>query len=135
MKPDHHPQICQRFSLDEIRSATQNFSESLVIGRGGFGKVYKGYINDGLLVAIKPSNSISYHATPQFQAEVEMLSKVRHSNVVSLIGYGNEGNEMALVYEYMPHGTLDDHFHKAAAPVATTQDMHRGCTWTRLPSH
>ncbi|KAJ9552207.1 hypothetical protein OSB04_016252 [Centaurea solstitialis] len=109
-------QLCRRFSLDEIRSATQNFDDSLVVGRGGFGKVYKGFIKkDGsntVVVAIKISNSMSSQGAPEFQTEVEMLSKIRHCNLVSLIGYCYEGKEMALVYEYMPQGALEDHLYK-----------------------
>ncbi|KAJ9552213.1 LOW QUALITY PROTEIN: hypothetical protein OSB04_016258 [Centaurea solstitialis] len=97
-------QLCRRFSLDEIRSATQNFDEAMVVGHGGFGKVYKGFIkkDDGsntVVVAIKVSNSMSSQGAPEFQAEVEMLSKIRHCNLVSLIGYCYDGKEMALVYE------------------------------------
>ncbi|KAJ9552203.1 hypothetical protein OSB04_016248 [Centaurea solstitialis] len=113
-------QVCRRFSLDEIRSATQNFDDSLVVGRGGFGKVYKGSIMDSsnTVVAIKISNSMSNQGTLEFQAEVKMLSKIRHCNLVSLIGYSYEGKEMALVYEYMPQGTLEDHLYKDGSPLS-----------------
>ncbi|KAJ9550872.1 hypothetical protein OSB04_014917 [Centaurea solstitialis] len=116
-------QLCRRFSLDEIRSATQNFDDSLVVGRGGFGKVYKGSIKDGpnTVVAVKISNSMSNEGALQFQAEVEMLSKIRHCNLVSLIGYSYEGKEMALVYEYMPQGTLEDHLHKDGSRLSWLQ--------------
>ncbi|KAJ9552204.1 hypothetical protein OSB04_016249 [Centaurea solstitialis] len=116
-------QLCRRFSLHDIISATQNFLN--VIGRGGFGKVYKGFIekDDGsyTIVAIKKSNSMSSQGVPEFQAEVEMLSKIRHCNLVSLIGYCYEGTEMALVYEYMPQGTLEDHLHKDGSPLSWLQ--------------
>ncbi|PWA98021.1 Concanavalin A-like lectin/glucanase, subgroup [Artemisia annua] len=113
-------QICNHFSLDEIRSATKDFSEAFVVGRGGFGKVYKGCFKDtsSMVVAIKRLNSTSSQGAPEFRAEIEMLSKLRHCNLVSLIGYCNEGTEMALVYEYMPHGTLGDHIHKAGSPLS-----------------
>ncbi|KAJ9550873.1 hypothetical protein OSB04_014918 [Centaurea solstitialis] len=114
--------LCRRFSLDEIRSVTRNFNK--VIGRGGFGKVYKGSIKDGsntVVVAIKILNSMSNQGALEFQAEVEMLSKIRHCNLVSLIGYSYEGKEMALVYEYMPQGTLDDHLHKDGSPLSWLQ--------------
>nr|GEY54955.1 protein kinase-like domain-containing protein [Tanacetum cinerariifolium] len=77
--------ICQRFSLEEIRSATQNFNEALVIGRGGFGIVYKGNTNNGsaIVVAIKRLHSSSNQGSPEFQAEVEMLSKIRHFKIES----------------------------------------------------
>ncbi|KAJ9552205.1 hypothetical protein OSB04_016250 [Centaurea solstitialis] len=116
-------QICQCFSHDQIVSATQNFDEALILGQGGFGKVYKGMIKDysNTFVAIKRSNSMSNQGALQFRAEVEMLSRIRHCNLVSLIGYCNEGTEMALVYEYMPEGTLADHLHKPGVALSWLQ--------------
>ncbi|KAJ0609865.1 putative protein kinase RLK-Pelle-CrRLK1L-1 family [Helianthus annuus] len=115
-------QRCRHFSLVEILSAIQICNEA-AIGRGGFGEVFKGYLNDGptTVVAIKRSKSTSNKLTPQLWSEVETLSTVRHSNLVSLIGYCNEGTEMALVYEYMPNGTLEDHLHKNGAPLSWLQ--------------
>ncbi|PWA78520.1 serine-threonine/tyrosine-protein kinase catalytic domain-containing protein [Artemisia annua] len=108
-------QICQQFTLDVIRLATLNFSEGMVIGRGGFGKVYKGHFDprSDVAVAIKRLHSMSNQGAPEFRAELEMLSKLRHCNLVSLIGFCSEGTEMALVYDYMPHGTLEDHLYKS----------------------
>lgn len=119
--------VCQSFSLDEIRMATQNFNETLVIGRGGFGKVYKGHTNHGsdTVVAIKRLHYLSDQGAPEFRAEVEMLSKIRHCNLVSLIGYCNEGVEMALVYEYMPHGNLERYLHKAAGGAPSISWLQR----------
>ncbi|PWA78823.1 protein kinase-like domain, Concanavalin A-like lectin/glucanase domain protein [Artemisia annua] len=108
-------QPCRQLTFYEIQLATENFDESLVIGRGGFGKVYKGTINIGAnvksTVAIKRLDSTSNQGASEFWAEVKMLSKLRHCNLVSLIGYCNDGQEMILVYEYMPLGTLEDHLH------------------------
>ncbi|KAM0062217.1 putative protein kinase RLK-Pelle-CrRLK1L-1 family [Helianthus debilis subsp. tardiflorus] len=98
------PQCCQ-LTFSEIQAATNNFDESLVVGHGGFGKVYRGTITYGesvLDVAIKRLESTSGQGAAEFWAEVEMLSKLRHCNLVSLIGYCNEGKEFILVYEYMP---------------------------------
>nr|GEY76366.1 serine-threonine/tyrosine-protein kinase catalytic domain-containing protein [Tanacetum cinerariifolium] len=108
-------QPCRQFTFSEIQLATKNFDESLVIGRGDFGKVYKGKIihgAGGLTVAIKRLESTSNQGAVEFQAEVEMLTKLRHCHLVSLIGYCKDGQEMILVYEYMPRGTLEDHLHK-----------------------
>ncbi|WOG93240.1 hypothetical protein DCAR_0312521 [Daucus carota subsp. sativus] len=104
------------FSLKEIRLATHNFDGDLVLGRGGFGKVYKGQLNDGAMtiVAVKRLNSKSRQGAREFWTEIEMLSNFRHSHLVSLIGYCNEDQEMILVYEYMPHGTLSDHLYKSS---------------------
>ncbi|KAL7607106.1 hypothetical protein Lser_V15G20198 [Lactuca serriola] len=107
MLPD---QTCQRFTLSEIQSATQNFDEALVIGRGGFGKVYKcSKIGSMSNVAVKRLHSMSLQGANEFEAEVQVLSKLRHGNLLSLIGYCNEEKEMVLVYEFMPNGTLEDH--------------------------
>ncbi|KAJ0698016.1 putative protein kinase RLK-Pelle-CrRLK1L-1 family [Helianthus annuus] len=116
----YSPQTCRQFTFSEIELATQNFDESLVIGRGGFGKVYRGTITCGevlLDAAIKRLESTSNQGAVEFWAEVEMLSKLRHCHLVSLIGYCNEEQEMILVYEYMSNGTLADRLHKRRASL------------------
>ncbi|GFS30492.1 malectin/receptor-like protein kinase family protein [Actinidia rufa] len=106
-------ETCQRFSLSEILSATNNFDDTLTIGCGGFGNVYKGFINEGTTtVAIKRLNSKSNQGAHEFWTEVNMLSEVRQTHLVTLIGYCDECQEMILVYEYMAHGTLADHIYK-----------------------
>ncbi|KAG8384590.1 hypothetical protein BUALT_Bualt04G0133700 [Buddleja alternifolia] len=107
--------LCRRFSLAEIQLATRNFSDALLIGRGGFGKVYKGLIDNGRdTVAIKRLKSNSNQGAHEFLTEIETLSELRHVNLVSLIGYCNEQGAMILVYEYMACGTLADHLYKLA---------------------
>ncbi|KAL3523571.1 hypothetical protein ACH5RR_016405 [Cinchona calisaya] len=102
-----------RFSLAEIRSVTQNFSDVFVIGRGGFGKVYKGFLRSiSKDVAIKRLSFFSRQGAREFWTEIETLSKLRHIHLVSLLGYCNESQEMILVYEYMPNGTLADNLYK-----------------------
>ncbi|XP_074289624.1 receptor-like protein kinase FERONIA [Silene latifolia] len=104
--------LCQRFSLTQIRVATRDFDQNLIIGRGGFGKVYKGCIDGGAThVAVKRLNPTSKQGEQEFLTEIEMLSKLRHKHLVSLIGYCDEKGEMILIYEYMPRGTLRDHLH------------------------
>eukprot|EP01018_Ginkgo_biloba_P031130 Gb_23414 [translate_table: standard] len=106
----------RRFTFAEIRIATNGFDESLVIGIGGFGKVYKGEIEDATLVAIKRANPQSEQGLNEFETEIELLSKLRHRHLVSLIGYCDEQNEMILVYEYMANGTLRSHLFGSDLP-------------------
>ncbi|KAK4477562.1 hypothetical protein RD792_016794 [Penstemon davidsonii] len=117
---------CRRFSLVEIRSATQNFSNAFLIGKGGFGIVYKGLIDNGReTVAIKKLKPSSRQGKREFWTEIETLSELRHNNLVSLIGYCNEYREMILVYDYMTCGTLADHLYK----YSRDSDKDFSLTW------
>ncbi|XP_023737118.1 proline-rich receptor-like protein kinase PERK8 [Lactuca sativa] len=114
-------QACRLFEFAEILLATNNFAESLVIGRGGFGKVYKGNIITGSSIsvaAIKRLDPMSSQGASEFWAEVQMLSNYHHPHLASLFGYCNYEKEMILVYEYMPNGTLEDHLHKLGTPLS-----------------
>ncbi|PHT49161.1 Receptor-like protein kinase THESEUS 1 [Capsicum baccatum] len=104
------------FAFSEIREATKDFDESLVIGVGGFGKVYKGVLENGVMVAVKRGNGKSQQGLVEFRTEIEMLSKLRHRHLVSLIGYCEELNEMILVYEFMAGGPLRKHLYGSDLP-------------------
>ncbi|XP_072992987.1 receptor-like kinase TMK3 [Typha latifolia] len=98
-------------SVQVLRNATREFSQENVLGRGGFGVVYKGDLHDGTIIAVKRMEAgvVSSKATDEFQAEIDILTKVRHRNLVSILGYSIEGNEKLLVYEYMDQGALSKH--------------------------
>ncbi|EHA8589450.1 Receptor-like protein kinase HERK 1 [Cocos nucifera] len=117
----------RRFTIAEIRAATNNFDESLVIGNGGFGKVYKGELEEGNLAAIKRGHPQSEQGLKEFETEIEMLSKLRHRHLVSMIGYCDEQNEMILVYEYMANGTLRSHLFGSDLPPLTWKQRLDAC--------
>ncbi|KAI5659865.1 hypothetical protein M9H77_28658 [Catharanthus roseus] len=103
-------------AFSEISESTRDFDESLVIGVGGFGKVYKGILENGMTVAVKRGNPKSQQGLLEFRTEIEMLSKLRHRHLVSLIGFCEELNEMILVYEYMAGGPLRKHLYGSNLP-------------------
>uniref|UniRef100_A0ACD5V2B4 Uncharacterized protein n=1 Tax=Avena sativa TaxID=4498 RepID=A0ACD5V2B4_AVESA len=117
----------RRFSITDIRAATKNFDESLVIGSGGFGKVYKGEVDDGVTVAIKRANPLCGQGLKEFETEIEMLSKLRHRHLVAMIGYCEEQKEMVLVYEYMAKGTLRSHLYGSDLPPLTWKQRLDAC--------
>ncbi|KAJ6696557.1 hypothetical protein OIU85_002954 [Salix viminalis] len=97
------------FSYAEMALATNKFNSSSQVGRGGYGKVYKGILADGRAVAIKRAEEGSLQGEKEFLTEIELLSRLHHRNLVSLLGYCDEQGEQMLVYEFMPNGTLRDH--------------------------
>ncbi|KAI5679639.1 hypothetical protein M9H77_00866 [Catharanthus roseus] len=101
-------------SVQVLRNVTKSFAPENELGRGGFGVVYKGELDDGTKIAVKRMEAgvINSKALDEFRSEIAVLSKVRHRHLVSLLGYSTEGNERILVYEYMPQGALSKHlFH------------------------
>ncbi|XP_062105055.1 receptor-like protein kinase ANXUR1 [Humulus lupulus] len=119
--------LCRHFSLAEIRQGSKNFDESQVVGVGGFGKVYKGTMDGVIKVAIKRSNPSSTQGFIEFQTEIELLSKLRHKHLVSLIGFCAEAGEMILVYDYMSNGTLREHLFKSSNPPLPWQKRLEIC--------
>ncbi|KAH6766091.1 Leucine-rich repeat protein kinase family protein [Perilla frutescens var. hirtella] len=107
------------FTYGEMVLATNNFDGSSLVGEGGYGKVYRGILADGTIVAIKRAQEGSRQGEKEFCTEIELLSRLHHRNLVSLIGYCDDEGEQMLVYEFMPNGTLRDHLSgKFKAPLA-----------------
>ncbi|KAF7800798.1 proline-rich receptor-like protein kinase PERK1 [Senna tora] len=99
------------FTYDELAFATNGFSNSNLLGQGGFGYVHKGVLPNGKTVAIKQMKSGSRQGEREFQAEVEIISRVHHRHLVSLVGYCIAGDQRLLVYEFVPNNTLEFHLH------------------------
>ena len=114
-------------SIQVLRNVTNNFSEENILGRGGFGTVYKGELHDGTKIAVKrmESGPVGEKGLTEFMSEIAVLTKVRHRHLVALLGYCLDGNERLLVYEYMPQGTLSRHLFNAR------EESLKPLEWTR----
>ncbi|XP_049933563.1 putative leucine-rich repeat receptor-like serine/threonine-protein kinase At2g04300 [Nymphaea colorata] len=104
--PNKLPNGCQAFAHEEVIKATDNFSRK--IGEGGYGPVFHGHLQSGQNVAVKILSSKSRQGSQEFQTEVILLSRIHHKNLVSLIGYCDEAENMILIYEYISRGNLRD---------------------------
>lgn len=116
----YDPEVClghlKRYTFKELRTATDHFNSKNILGRGGFGIVFKGCLNDGTLVAVKRLKDYNTAGGEiQFQTEVELISLAVHRNLLRLCGFCSTENERLLVYPYMPNGSvasrLRDHIH------------------------
>ncbi|KAK6139135.1 hypothetical protein DH2020_027122 [Rehmannia glutinosa] len=101
----------QIFTFRELANATNNFRPECFLGEGGFGRVYKGMLSNGQVVAVKQLDRNGLQGNREFLVEVLMLSLLHHPNLVNLMGYCADGDQRLLVYEFMPLGSLEDHLH------------------------
>ncbi|KAE8723360.1 putative receptor-like protein kinase [Hibiscus syriacus] len=121
------------FTLAELKAATRNFKPATVLGEGGFGRVFKGWVDEktyapskvgvGMAVAVKKSNPDSSQGLREWQAEVKFLGKFSHPNLVKLLGYCWEENQFLLVYEYMQKGSLENHLFRSGGAEPLTWGM------------
>eukprot|EP00850_Spirogloea_muscicola_P014601 SM000106S13949 [mRNA] locus=s106:147857:154836:+ [translate_table: standard] len=116
-------QVGREFSLQELVLATNDFADDLLLGVGGFGKVFKGVLEDGTKVAVKRCSPDSRQGIVEFHTEIKLLSQLRHRHLVSLIGYCEEGLEKLLVYDFMLNGVLRSHLY------GTDAVLHNVLSW------
>ncbi|KAL3612533.1 hypothetical protein D5086_003553, partial [Populus alba] len=95
------------FHLATIVKATDNFSSNNKLGQGGFGPVYKGTLIDGQEIAVKRLSKSSRQGLTEFKNEVILIAKLQHRNLVKLLGCCIQGDEVMLIYEFMPNKSLD----------------------------
>ncbi|XP_019088323.1 PREDICTED: probable L-type lectin-domain containing receptor kinase II.1 [Camelina sativa] len=99
----------QRYSFRNLYKATKGFRENHLLGAGGFGKVYKGILPSGTQIAVKRVYHDAEQGMKQYVAEIASMGRLRHKNLVQLLGYCRRKGELLLVYDYMPNGSLDDY--------------------------
>lgn len=114
--PPPHPNIAlgfdkSNFTYEELVAATGGFAKANLLGQGGFGYVYKGVLPSGKEVAVKSLKSGSGQGEREFQAEVDIISRVHHRHLVGLVGYCIAGSQRMLVYEFVPNNTLEFHLY------------------------
>ncbi|XP_052182664.1 proline-rich receptor-like protein kinase PERK1 [Diospyros lotus] len=105
------------FTYEELAMATDGFSNANLLGQGGFGYVHRGVLPNGKEVAVKQLKAGSGQGEREFQAEVEIISRVHHKHLVSLVGYCITGSQRMLVYEFVPNNTLEFHLHGKGRPT------------------
>lgn len=117
----------RKFGFSDLKCATRNFRPESLLGEGGFGCVFKGWIEEngtapvkpgtGLTVAVKTLNHDGLQGHKEWVAEVDFLGNLHHPNLVKLIGYCVEDDQRLLVYEFMPRGSLDNHLFRRSLPL------------------
>ncbi|CAL1384970.1 unnamed protein product [Linum trigynum] len=112
-----HHNNSNAFSYEELQIATNGFDQSNLLGQGGFGYVHKGVLTNGKDVAVKSLKAGSGQGDREFQAEVEIITRVHHRHLVTLVGYSIARDQKLLVYEFVPNSTLEFHLHGKNRPT------------------
>ncbi|KAJ4830947.1 hypothetical protein Tsubulata_031140 [Turnera subulata] len=121
-----------RISMEELKIATKNFSTDLIVGDGSFGLVYKATLSSGVTVAIKKLDPDAFQGFREFRAEMETLGKLRHPNIVKILGYCSSGYDRVLILEFVERGSLDQWIHDASLSLSASS-VKFPLTWeTRL---
>ncbi|KAG0570650.1 hypothetical protein KC19_6G177500 [Ceratodon purpureus] len=121
-------------SIHQLRSVTDNFAESNVLGQGGFRVLYKGVLADGTKIDVKRIQLavVSSKGLSELRSDIAILTKVKHRHLVALLGYCTDGVERLLVYEYMSQGPLAQHLFKyeemTGKPLSWTMRLEK-CAW------
>ncbi|KAG7995086.1 hypothetical protein I3843_01G090600 [Carya illinoinensis] len=120
----------QMFTYEELERATGGFKEESVVGKGSFSCVFKGVLKDGTVVAVKRAitSPDKQKNSKEFHTELDLLSRLNHAHLLSLLGYCEEGGERLLVYEYMAHGSLHQHLHGKSKALKEQLDWVRRVT-------
>ncbi|PQQ17180.1 serine/threonine-protein kinase CDL1 isoform X1 [Prunus yedoensis var. nudiflora] len=113
----------QVFTFKQLHSATGGFSKSNVVGKGGFGLVYRGVLHDGRKVAIKFMDEAGKQGAEEFKMEVELLSRLCSPYLLALLGYCSDNNHKLLVYEFMANGGLQEHLYPGSGPNAPSMKL------------
>ncbi|KAH6789348.1 Protein kinase superfamily protein [Perilla frutescens var. frutescens] len=128
--PPPHPAVAlgfnqSSFTYEDLAAATGGFAQENLLGQGGFGYVHKGVLPNGKEIAVKSLKSNSGQGEREFHAEVDIISRVHHRHLVSLVGYCSTGAQRLLVYEFVSNGTLEYHLHGAGRPTMDWPTRHR----------
>ncbi|ERN07992.1 hypothetical protein AMTRI_Chr08g203510 [Amborella trichopoda] len=114
-----------RFSYKELCDATKNFREDGLVGSGGFSKVYRGVMPDsGMQIAVKCEANNSEEGLRGFVSEISTIGRLRHRNLLPLLGWCKRKTELFIVYEYMPYGSLDKHLFDESTPILSWEQRY-----------
>ncbi|XP_051124155.1 leucine-rich repeat receptor protein kinase EMS1 [Andrographis paniculata] len=121
----------EHVSMKELVEVTRGFSSDLIIGDGSFGLVYKARLNSGPVVALKKLSADAFQGLREFRAEMETLGKIKHPNIVKILGYCATGNDRVLIYEFIEKGSLDQWLYDTSS--SSPEDQGHDSGELRLP--